>query len=79
MGGGKVEQLWYGLCPFKAIVILFVVSVVVLLCRRFLRCISWNRVMGRSAKHRMVHLLGTVQPTRKTANLGPGHIKRRIG
>ena len=73
MGGDNVELLWYGLCLIKAIVAFFVASVVVLLCKRFLCC------MRRSAKHPMVHPLGTVQPTRKAADLDPGDIKRRIG
>jgi hypothetical protein len=79
MGGDNVEQVWYGLCLIKAVVTLFVVSVVVLLCKRFLECIPCNRVKRRSAKHPMVHSLGTVQPTRKAADLDPGDIKRRIG
>jgi len=78
MGGDNVEQLWYGLCLIKAVVPLFVVSVVVLLCKRFLRCIPCNRVKRRS-QHPMVHPLGTVQPSRKAADLDPGDIKRRIG
>ena len=79
MGGNNVEQLWCGLCLIKAVVALFVVSAVVLLCKRFLRSIPWNRVMRRSTKHPMVHSLGTVKPTRKAANLDSGDIKRRIG
>ena len=79
MGDDSVQQVWYGLCLIKAVVTLFVVSVVVLLCKRFLRSIPWNRVKRRLAKHPMVHSLGTVQPTRKAADLDPGHIKRRIG
>jgi hypothetical protein len=86
MGGENVEQLWYGLCLIKAVVILFVVSVVVPLCEQFLRCIPWNRVRRRSAKRPMVHLLGTLPPPRnfnasesKAADLDPGDIKRHIG
>jgi hypothetical protein len=79
MGGDKVEQLWYGLCLIEAVVTLFVVSVVVVLYKRFLRCIPYDRVKRRSAKHPMVHPLGTVEPTRKAANLDSGDIKRRIG
>jgi hypothetical protein len=79
MGGGNVEQLWYGLCLFKAGFTLFVVSVVVLLCMRFLRHILCDRVKRRSAKHSMVHPLGTVQPARKAADLDAADIKRRIG
>jgi hypothetical protein len=37
MGDDNVELLWYGLCVIKAVVTLFVVSVVGLLCKRFLR------------------------------------------
>jgi hypothetical protein len=66
MGGDNVEQLWYGLCLIKAVGTLFVVCVVVLLCKRFLRSIPFNRVKRRSAKHPMVHSIGTVQPTRKS-------------
>ena len=79
MGGDNVEQLWYALCLIKAVLTLFVVSVVALLCMRFLRCIPCNRVKRLAAKHPMVHSLGTVQQTRKAANLDPGDIKRRIG
>jgi hypothetical protein len=84
MGGDNVEPVWYGLCLIKAVVILLVVSVVILLCKRFLRSIPWHRVKRRSAKHPMVHLLGTLQPPRnfdasesKAADLDPGDIKRR--
>jgi hypothetical protein len=76
MGGDDVEQLWYGLCLIKAVVTSFVLSVVVLLCKRFLNCIHCNRVKRRSRIHPMVHPLGTVQPRRKAADLD---IKRRIG
>jgi hypothetical protein len=79
MGGDNVEQLWYGLCLIEAVVTLLVVSVFVLLCKRFLRCISRNRVKRRSAKHPMVHSLGTMQSTRKAADLDPDDIKKRIG
>jgi hypothetical protein len=78
MGGGNVEQLWYGLCLIKEGFILFVISVVVLLCMRFLRYILCDHVKRRSAKHPMVHSLGTVQPTRNAADLDPVDIKRRI-
>jgi hypothetical protein len=43
MGGDNVELLWYGLCVIKAVVTLFVVSVVGLLCKQFLRCIPRDR------------------------------------
>jgi hypothetical protein len=79
MGGNNVEQLWYGLCLIKAVVTLFVVSVVVLLSMRVLRYILCDRVKRRSAKHPMVHSLGTVQQTRRAADLDPGDIERRIG
>ena len=79
MGSDNGDQLWYSLCLIKAVVILFVVSVVVLLCKRFLCCILCNCVKQRSAKHPMVHSLGSVQPIRKVAGLDPGDIKRRIG
>jgi hypothetical protein len=86
MGGDNVEQLWYGLCLIKAVLVLFVVSVVVLLCKWFLCCIPWDRVRRRSAKHPMVHSLGTLQPPpnfdaseSKAADLDPGNIKSRIG
>jgi hypothetical protein len=64
MGGDNVERLWYGLCLIKAVVTLFVISVFVLLCKRLLRCIPWNRTKPCSTKHPMVHSLGTVQPPR---------------
>jgi hypothetical protein len=79
MGGDNVEQLWYGLYLTETVLILFVVSVVVLLCKRFLRSITWNRLRRRPPKHPMVHPLGTAQPTRKTAHLDPGDMKRRVG
>ena len=79
MGGDNVELLWCGLCLIKALITLFVVLVVVLLCKRFFRCIPCNFAMRRSAKHPMVHSLDTVQPTRETADLDPSDIKRRIG
>jgi hypothetical protein len=79
MGGDNVEQLWYGFCLIKGAVTLFLVLVVVLLFKRFLSSIPWNRAMRRSTKHPMVHFLGTVQPTQKAADLDPGEIKRRIG
>lgn len=79
MGGDNVEQVWLGLCLIKAIVTLFVVSLVVPLCWRFLRSILCNRVRRRPPKHRMVHPLGTVQPTRKPVDLDPGDRKMRIG
>jgi hypothetical protein len=79
MGGDNVELLWCGFCLIKAVVTLFVVSVVVLLCKRVFRCIHRNCGKRRSAKHSMAHSLGTVQPTQKAADLDPGDIKRRIG
>ena len=79
MGGDNLELLWYSLCLIKAVVILFVVSVVVLLCKRFLRSIPWNRAARRSTKHTMVHPLGTVQTPRRDADLASGDIERRIG
>ena len=79
MGGDNLELLWYSLCLIKAVVILFVVSVVVLLCKRFLRSIPWNSAARRSTKHTMVHPLGTVQTSRKAADLDSGDIERRIG
>jgi hypothetical protein len=77
MEGDNVELLWYGLCVINAVVTLFVVSVVGLLCKQFLRCISRNRVKRRSAKHPMVHLLGIA--SREAAELDPGDIERRFG
>ena len=79
MGADNVELLWYGLYLIEAVVALFVVFLFVLLFKRFLRFIPWNRAMRRSAKQPMVHSLGTVQPTRKAADLDPGDMKRRIG
>ena len=79
MEDNNVEQLWYGLCLIKAVGTFFVISIVVLLSKRFLRFILCNRVKRRSAKHPMVHSLGAVQPTWKAADLDPGDIKRRIG
>jgi hypothetical protein len=69
MGDDNVQQVWYSLWLIKAVVSLFVLSVVVLLCKRVLRSIPWNRVMRRSTKHPMVHSFGTVQPPRKAADL----------
>jgi hypothetical protein len=86
MRGENIEELWYSLWLIKAVVSLSFLFVVVLLCKRFLRCIPWNRVRRRSAKHSMVHSLGTLQPPRnfdasqsKAADLDPGDMKRRIG
>jgi hypothetical protein len=86
MGGDNVELVWYGLCLIKAGITLFVASVVVLLCKRFLRFIPRNRVKRRSAKHPMVHSLGTLQhppnfdaSESKAADLGPDDMKRHIG
>ena len=67
MGSENVEQLWYGLCLIEAVVALFVLSVVVLLCKRFLHAIPWNRIVLHSARHQILHSFGTVQPPR-TAN-----------
>ena len=86
MRGENIEELWYGFWLIRAVVSLSFLFVVVLLCKRFLRCIPWNRVKRRSAKHSMVHSLGTLQPPRnfnasgaKAADLDPGDMKRRIG
>jgi hypothetical protein len=68
-----------GLCLIKALVPWFVVLVVVLLCKRLFRCIPCNFAKQRSAKDLMAHSLGTVQPTRKTADLDLVDIKRHIG
>jgi hypothetical protein len=77
MGGDNLEHMWYGLCLIKAIVVFFLVSVVVLLCKRFLGCIHFNR-RRRPQKHPMVHPLGTVQSTGKVGDLDPGDTERRI-
>lgn len=69
MGGDNVEQMWYGLYLIETVLILFVISVVVLLFRRFLLSIPWNRLKRRAQNDPMVHPLGTVQQTRKTADL----------
>ena len=86
MRGDNIEELWYGFWLIKAVVSLSFLFVVVLLCKRFLRCIPWNRVKPRSAKHSMVHSLGTRQPPQnfdasesKAADLDYGDMKRRIG
>jgi hypothetical protein len=74
-----IEQLWYGFCLIKTLITLFVLSGVVLLCKRFLRRIPWNRASRRSTKCPIVHSLGTAPPIRKAAELDPGDTKRRIG
>jgi hypothetical protein len=86
MRGENIEELWYGFWLIKAVASLSFLFVVVLLCKRFLRCIPWNRVKRRSAKHSMVHSLGTLRPPRnfdasesKAADLDPDDMKRRIG
>jgi hypothetical protein len=86
MRGENIEELWYGFWLIKAVASLSFLFVVVLLCKRFLRCIPWNRVKRRSAKHSMVHSLGTLRPPRnfdasesKPADLDPDDMKRRIG
>ena len=77
MRGDNVELLWYGLCVIKAVVTLFVVSVVGLLCKRFLRSIPWNHAARRSTKHTTVHQLGTAN--REAADLDTGDIEKRLG
>jgi hypothetical protein len=86
MRGENIEELWYGFWLIKAVASLSFLFVVVLLCKRFLRCIPWNRVKRRSDKHSMVHSLGTLRPPRnfdasesKAADLDPDDMKRRIG
>jgi hypothetical protein len=86
MRGENIEELWYGFWLIKAVASLSFLFVVVLLCKRFLRCIPWNRVKRRSVKHSMVHSLGTLRPPRnfdasesKAADLDPDDMKRRIG
>ena len=79
MGGENVEQLWFSLCLIKAVIILFVASVIVLLCKRFLRAIPRNRVQKRLAKQLMVHQLGRVQASRQAADLDSSDFKRRTG
>ena len=76
MVGDNVEQVWFGLCLIKAIFTLFAVSLVVLLCWRLLRS---SRVRRRPPNHPMVHPLGTVNPTRKPADLDRAEAKRRFG
>ncbi len=79
MRGDNVEQVWFGLCLIKAIVTLFVISLVVLLCGRFLPSILCSRIRRRPPKHPMVHPLGTVPTARIPADLEPAERKRRIG
>jgi hypothetical protein len=86
MRGENIEELWYGFWLIKAVASLSFLFVVVLLCKRFLSCIPWNRVKRRSDKHSMVHSLGTLRPPRnfdasesKAADLDPDDMKRRIG
>jgi len=86
MRGENIEELWYGFWLIKAVASLSFLFVVILLCKRFLRSIPWNRVKRRSAKHSMVHSLGTLPPPRnfdasesKAADLDPGDMKTRIG
>jgi len=68
MGGDNVERVWFGLCLIKAIVTLFVVSLVVLLCWRFLRSLPSNRVRWGPPKHPMVHVM-SVDYTRERVNI----------
>jgi hypothetical protein len=86
MRGENIEELWYGFWLIKAVASLSFLFVVVLLCKRFLRCIPWNRVKRRSAKHSMVHSLGTLRPPRnfdasesKAVDLRGGERKRSNG
>jgi hypothetical protein len=86
MRGENIEELWYGFWLIKAVVSLSFLFVVVLLCKRFLRCVPWNRVKRRSAKHSMVHSLGTLRPPRnfdasesKAVDLRGGERKRSNG
>ena len=62
----------------KAVVTLFVVSVVVLLCKRFLRCIPCNRLKRRSVNTRWCICLTPCSP-RKAADPGSRDIERCIG
>jgi hypothetical protein len=85
MRGENIEELWYGFWLIKAVVTLSFLFLVVLLCKRFLSCIPWNRVKRHSAKHSMVHSLGILPPRNfdssesKAADHDPGDMKRRIG
>ena len=86
MGDGNVEQVWHALELIKGIVALSFLWAVALICKRLLRCLPWNYFKRRSARHSMVHSLGTLQPPRnfdasesKAADPGPGDMKRRIG
>jgi hypothetical protein len=84
MRGENIEELWYGFLLIKAIVSLSFLFVVVLLCKRLLHCIPWNRVTWRSAKHSMVHSLGIQEPLRnfdasqsKAVDRSPNERKQR--
>jgi hypothetical protein len=44
MRAENIEELWYGFWLIKAVVSLSFLFVVVLLCKRCLRCIPWNLV-----------------------------------
>lgn len=86
MRGENIEELWYGFWLIKAVVCLAFLFVFVLLCKWFFRCIPWNRVNRRSAKHSMVRSLSILQPLQnfdaaesKAADLDSGDMKRRIG
>jgi hypothetical protein len=82
----NVDQLWYDLWLIKGIVALSFLWAAALICKRVLSCIPWNRVKRRSVKHKMVHLVGTLQPPRnfdatepKAVDRSPNERKERIG
>lgn len=86
MGVGNVEFVWYTLSLIKAIILLFIFSAAVPLCKWLLRRIPWKSVRRHPAKHANVHCLGTLRPPHnfralqsKAIDRSPGERSKRIG
>ena len=56
----NVEQLWYALSLIKGVVSLSFLWAVVLICKRVLRRIPWNRVKRRPVIHKVAHWVGNL-------------------
>jgi hypothetical protein len=64
MGDDSVELVWYGLCLFEAVILLFAFLAVALLYKWLLRLFPWKSVKPRPVKHVIVHSFGTLRPPR---------------
>lgn len=86
MGNDNVELFWYVFCLIKAVILLFVLLAVGLLCKWLLRRIPWKRAKRRPLKHAVVHSLGTLRPPwnfdasqSKAIDCSPCERKKHIG